>query len=81
MSEHGGDIKGIMERYKLRFEEIIDFSTSINPLSPPDYIQDIILKHIKSINHYPDTRAKDLQLALSEYLNVQREISSLLMAQ
>lgn len=73
VSEHGGDIKRVMERYELRFEEIIDFSANINPLSPPDYVQDIILKHIKSINHYPDTRAKDLQLAISEYLNVQRE--------
>jgi len=69
MGMHGGNLKEAQERYRLKKEEIIDFSANINPLGFPGSTGKIISSHLDDIAHYPDPDCKDLKEALTRRLN------------
>lgn len=51
---HGGNLRELAARAGLRPEEILDFSASINPLGPPEYLRSLISANLSGLLHYPD---------------------------
>ena len=70
MGLHGGNLREAQERYGLKKEEIVDFSSSINPLGFPKSVGKIISSHLDDIARYPDPDCKDLKTALAGRLNI-----------
>lgn len=68
--KHGGDIWNKSKELGINFEEIIDFSSNINPLGFPDKTNEIIRKNINLITKYPDPESNELRLSLGEILNI-----------
>ena len=50
--------------------DILDFSSNINPLGPPDYVYDIIEENVKSIERYPDIEYRSLMADISKAFGV-----------
>ncbi|MFH1288660.1 MAG: threonine-phosphate decarboxylase CobD [bacterium] len=70
MELHGGNLKEAQQRYRLKKEEIIDFSANINPLGFPNSVGKIISSHLDDIARYPDPYCKDLKKAIASRLNI-----------
>ena len=51
----------------------MDFSASINPFGPPDWVQTAIHANIKFIRHYPDPKQRDLLAHLASFLQIKEE--------
>ncbi len=60
---HGGDIRRLAAAAGRRPEEVLDFSASINPLGPPEYLRPLLSRHLSSLLHYPDPEAGGLRAA------------------
>lgn len=67
---HGGNLRWAQERYGFEADNILDFSTNINPLGPPNGVYQTILENLKCIEHYPDPDCKYLGRALAHRLNI-----------
>ena len=68
---HGGNLRLASDIYNVRQEEIIDFSSNINPLGMPDNIREIILNSLGLIERYPDPESKELKESISAFLGSQ----------
>lgn len=63
---HGGDL----ESYKNFYQgEIIDFSSNINPLGPPDDLKNFLNDSFGNINRYPDINYRETKKCIGKYLN------------
>ncbi|MFH1859507.1 MAG: threonine-phosphate decarboxylase [bacterium] len=69
---HGGNIWELI-RKGVGLEQIMDFSASINPFGPPDWVQTTIHDSIKFIRHYPDPEQMELTTHLSDFLELKKE--------
>ncbi|MBI4753733.1 aminotransferase class I/II-fold pyridoxal phosphate-dependent enzyme [Candidatus Desantisbacteria bacterium] len=70
--KHGGNIWEFI-RKGIELEDIIDFSASINPFGPPDWVQAAIYDSIRFIRHYPDPEQTELKSCLSVVLGIKQE--------
>ena len=66
---HGGDLDLIEKKYKIPKNEILDFSSNINPLGSPKSVKDKLIKNIDIIETYPDKNYENLKLNISSYTN------------
>ncbi|MFA9422586.1 MAG: threonine-phosphate decarboxylase CobD [Sedimentibacter sp.] len=64
---HGADIYGASKIFGINEDEIIDFSSNINPFGIPDSVQEAIIRSIKYSNRYPDINSRELVKELSQY--------------
>ena len=64
--EHGGNVFAWARRIGIDAKEIIDFSSSINPLGPPPTARRAFLKSFSEISRYPDEEGHELKAALTE---------------
>lgn len=71
--EHGGNIKEVIDKYKIPENKIIDFSSNINPLGLAPMIKDIIPRIIHLISQYPDPEFRCARQGLSNYLGVPQD--------
>lgn len=62
---HGGDIYTVAEITRKKPDEIIDMSSSVNPLPLPKRIFHKINKNFKLLNKYPDPEARTFRRSLS----------------
>ena len=62
-SRHGGNLNGLSRMSGRSAEEIVDFSASINPLGPPEWLRPVISAHVSSLVHYPDPDNTELVAA------------------
>ena len=63
---HGGNI-GELERLTGRSgENILDFSSNINPLGPPEWLRTVISANISTLSHYPDMLCTSLVRSIAE---------------
>jgi len=62
---HGGDIVSAAYSAGLAPEEILDFSSSINPLGPPPGLYDYLAERMPVITRYPDPLTRRLSAAIS----------------
>ena len=61
---HGGNLRKLAESAGVAPSEILDFSASINPLGPPEWLRDEISSAVSSLVHYPDTECEELVEAI-----------------
>jgi threonine-phosphate decarboxylase len=62
---HGGDIFAAAGRNGVPWQQVLDFSASINPLGPSPRVKQAILSSVDRIAHYPSTGSSDLRLRLA----------------
>jgi len=62
---HGGDVLTYKDRYH---GEIIDFSSNINPLGPPEGLKDVLSAAYHEVACYPDIKYRELKANVSLYL-------------
>lgn len=65
--EHGGNIYRLAEELKIQERNVIDFSTTINPLRVSKKVKAEIRKSLKNIHNYPDHDARRLRKRLAQY--------------
>jgi len=70
---HGGNIYEVAQRYKLRTESIIDFSSNINPLGPSPRVLRVLRSHLRWISRYPEVHASSLVRDLARVHNLPEE--------
>ncbi|WP_243368370.1 cobyric acid synthase [Fundidesulfovibrio soli] len=64
-SHHGGDVAQLAKAAGCAPEDILDFSASINPLGPPEWLRPAISSAVSSLAHYPDPHCRALLAAAS----------------
>lgn len=62
---HGGDVLTYKDRYP---GEIIDFSSNINPLGPPEGLKAVLSAAYYEVTCYPDIKYRELKAHVSSYL-------------
>lgn len=70
---HGGNIYILSEKLRLNEKDIIDFSTSINPIGVPKSVNSVIKDNIKYLHNYPDPDAKRLRLQIAKQHKINPE--------
>lgn len=68
--DHGGDLFALAGKMGMRFEELVDFSASINPLGISPAIRNAIIESMDGLVHYPYAYAEPLCAALADYHGV-----------
>lgn len=66
---HGGEVWEAASKTGLRKEEILDFSSSINPLGPSEKALEAIKSNLKDIPSYPDSDSGELREAIASRSN------------
>ena len=61
---HGGDLQAAAARAGVAISELSDFSASINPLGPPEWLRREISRAISDLAHYPEPRSATLRRTL-----------------
>jgi len=69
-SHHGGNLRLASQKYGLRYQDFVDFSTNLNPLGPPIQVLEVIKDNIDKIYSYPDPECTHLKERISSYLGV-----------
>ncbi len=69
---HGGNIYTLLKK-GFRYEDIIDFSASINPLGMPQGVKDAIREGMRFFIHYPDPEQMELRNTISLYHDISPE--------
>jgi len=62
---HGGEVWEVASKTGLRKEEILDFSSSINPLGPSEKALEAIKSNLEDIPSYPDSDSCALREAIA----------------
>ena len=70
---HGGNILKYAETAGCAREDILDFSSSINPLGPPEFLRGAISRAVESLVRYPDPAAGKLTEAAANVFAVAPE--------
>lgn len=73
MYTHGGNIDEIKKRFCPDRADILDFSSNINPLGPPQEVKKILTHSFKNIVNYPQPDSKGARRSLSRYLGIPQE--------
>ncbi len=63
--EHGGDLLSYEKYYD---GDLIDYSSNINPLGPPEGLEEVLRHSFKNTEVYPDIRYRRLKKSISSYL-------------
>lgn len=69
---HGARVAESAEIAKKRIEEMIDFSSNLNPVFPPK-LEESFVDAYKAIKNYPDNRYHNFRKIIADYLNVMPE--------
>jgi len=67
---HGGNIYEAARRFGIDEEDIIDFSSSVNPIGPPSSAKRAVKRSIKFLNRYPDPEMNGLRKAIARYFGI-----------
>ena len=70
MDEHGGNIEKAAREYRLKKDNVIDFSANINPLGIPSSIKKAITKALDRADNYPDPEYRELRKGLASFYGV-----------
>jgi threonine-phosphate decarboxylase len=66
---HGGDVLDAADKSGLRREEILDFSSNVNPLGPSEKALEAAKKGFKEIPAYPDSNSFELRQAIASHFS------------
>jgi threonine-phosphate decarboxylase len=67
---HGGNVFGAAQELNIPWQQVLDFSASINPLGPSPAAREAILTSIDRIVHYPSRSGECLRERLASEWNV-----------
>jgi len=70
---HGGDIYTAAELIGKNSEDIIDMSSSVNPLPLPFKIKKKLIKNFNLLNRYPDTDARSFKKIICDIYGISSE--------
>jgi threonine-phosphate decarboxylase len=70
---HGGDIENAIINYKLKYEDILDFSANINFLGPPDSVIKVLNEGLLKIEHYPQPFSSRLKKNIADLMRLHTE--------
>lgn len=73
METHGADIYSASKKSGYHENEILDFSSNINPLGIPKSVEEAAVNSIKYTNRYPDINSRELIDGISIFENVPQE--------
>ncbi|MBN2406405.1 MAG: threonine-phosphate decarboxylase [Elusimicrobia bacterium] len=62
---HGGNLREASEKYRVREDRFLDFSSNINPAGLPRSARRIIAGSLKKIKSYPDPESSSLKKTIS----------------
>lgn len=69
-NKHGANIFEISRDYGFDIEDIVDFSSNINPLGPSEKAKQYLIDHMELISSYPDTDYINLKKEIADYINL-----------
>src|SRR4030067_3417177 len=72
-NNHGGNIYEAAKRYRLKEEEILDFSSNINPLGMSKKALKGLRDNLKHVVRYPDSNSTKLREAIGKYHSINPE--------
>jgi threonine-phosphate decarboxylase len=67
---HGGNIYEAAKRFGIDEEDIIDFSSNVNPLGPPSAAKRAVKRSITFLDRYPDPEMNALRKAVARYFGI-----------
>ena len=71
--QHGANLFEIQDKYGFSIDEIMDFSSNVNPFGPDKKSLDYLVQHIDRAKVYPDPAYKDLKSVISQYIHCPSE--------
>ncbi|WP_297521009.1 histidinol-phosphate transaminase [uncultured Clostridium sp.] len=71
--KHGANIFDLCEMYGVNKNELMDFSSNINPFGSSKKAKDYIIENIDMVSLYPDPEYKKLKNSISAYCNASKE--------
>jgi len=66
---HGGEVLDAAGKSGFKREEILDFSSSVNPLGPSKKALEAVKKAFSQIAAYPDSNSNELRQAIANHFN------------
>lgn len=66
---HGANLYSLSSKYGFSKEELMDFSSNINPFGTSTLAKDFIINNIDIVSMYPDPSYSDLKKSISSYCN------------
>lgn len=67
---HGGDLRSAAEIYGIHEKDLLDYSSNMNPLGPPQCVEQVLLNYINDITAYPDPAVRELRQAIASKHNI-----------
>lgn len=64
---HGDLVREEAPKYGIPENQVLDFSTNVNPLGPPAPVLETIRENVKAISQYPPHEPEELRRELAEY--------------
>ncbi|MGL5067539.1 MAG: pyridoxal phosphate-dependent aminotransferase [Sarcina sp.] len=71
--KHGANIFDLCEMYGVDRNELMDFSSNINPFGSSKKAKDYIIENIDMVSLYPDPEYKKLKNSIGSYCNCNKE--------
>ncbi|HDZ77568.1 MAG TPA: threonine-phosphate decarboxylase [Candidatus Omnitrophica bacterium] len=73
MFTHGGNIEELKEKFSPKINNVLDFSSNLNPLNTPLKIRETIKNNLKSIGGYPDIYSRRTRNFIARFHKVSEE--------
>lgn len=71
--KHGANIFDLCKLYNVNKEDLMDFSSNINPFGSSNKAKMAIVENIEMVSLYPDPQYKELKNSISAYCNCKKE--------
>lgn len=66
---HGSDIEAASAYYNIPKEDIVCFSSNVNPLGLSESLKEVLADHLDVLSSYPDRNYSNLKSTLAKYCN------------
>jgi len=70
---HGGRVDKVAEERGIDPEELTDFSANMNPLAPPDSLEELVESAVAELQLYPDDRYESFRESVVDFLGERGE--------
>ncbi|MGL4740048.1 MAG: pyridoxal phosphate-dependent aminotransferase [Sarcina sp.] len=70
---HGANIFDLCKLYNINKEDLMDFSSNINPFGSSNKAKKSIIENIEMVSLYPDPMYKELKNSISDYCKCKKE--------
>ena len=67
---HGGNTQDLATRLVCSVDDIIDMSSNLNPLGPPEFIEQVICDNLSLIKALPEPDAISMRKGFARFYNI-----------